>query len=82
MAKYKITERQLNFVRENLNIKSTVKPEDSENVKTPNPDFMSTKDVEIELKEVIQKVINKFKYIPKIEKENFKKELDIFLSKF
>jgi hypothetical protein len=82
MAKYKITEKQLNYVRENLKIKSTVKPEDVNDIKLPNPNRMTTTEVEIEVKQIAQKLINKFKSLNKDNKDKFKTEFENFLNQF
>lgn len=83
MAKYKITEKQLNYVRENLKIKSTVRPEDVKNIKLPNPDVMTTPEIEMEVKLITQQLINKFKDLKtNTDKEKFKIELDNFLNQF
>jgi hypothetical protein len=82
MVKYKITEKQLNYVRENLKIKSTVKPEDVNDIKLPNPNRMTTTEVEIEVKQIAQKLINKFKSLNKDNKDKFKTEFENFLNQF
>jgi hypothetical protein len=80
MAKYKISEKQLSYVMENLKIQSTAYPDD--NIKTPTKE-KSTTEIELETKKLTQLVIDVYKKLKKEEdKDKFEKELKDFLSKF
>jgi hypothetical protein len=94
MAKYKITEKQFNYVRENINKpfppskygidipKNTSLPTDD--IKLPSKDYGNEKTVDIMLKreQLVNRVLDRILYLPKDRKNEFIGRLEEIFNEF